>query len=92
MHIPMSGIHTPKFGGYRQWLEIQLPYGLDQDGSSYIVELVLVLIMYEIFNAPNLVQSINQSILNVCIIIYQSNYHMIQPTRPTDNILVIDEK
>ena len=62
MHIAMSGIHTPKFGGYRQWLEIQLPYGLDQDGSSYIVELVLVLIMYEIFNAPNLVQSINQSI------------------------------
>ena len=87
MHLSMSGVHTHKFGGYRQWLQIQLPYDLDQDGSLYTV-----LNMYEIFTAQNLVQSINQSILNVCIIIYQSNYHMIQPTRPTDNMLVIDEK
>jgi hypothetical protein len=50
-----SAVHIVqrKFSGYRQWLQIRLPYGLNQDGSSYIVELVLVLNMYEIFTAQN---------------------------------------
>ena len=50
-----SAVHIVqrKFSGYRQLLQIRLPHGLDQDGSSYIVELVLVLNMYEIFTAQN---------------------------------------